>query len=148
AATGKRLLTGLGIVAIGFVLTYVAIRSGLNTSARTQLSPEFCNVLWQVFRGTLALISIAGAYGVFFWHNRMRGVEWSILLGADLLLAALTVWLLAHPENRLDDSGIRILWQLMKGGGAALVQLVGLILVFRKRAGIVLLHEGVALMML
>ena len=42
---------------------------------------------------------------------------------------------------------MRILWQLIKGGLAALVLLAGCWLVFRKRAGIVLLHAGVALVM-
>src|SRR6185503_14651320 len=48
----------------------------------------------------------------------------------------------------LDNSGIRILWQLAKGLASAGVLLVGCILVFRKRAGIVLLHGGIALIML
>ena len=47
----------------------------------------------------------------------------------------------------LGDSSMRILWQLIKGGLAGLVLLAGCVLVFRKRAGIVLLHAGVALMM-
>ena len=42
---------------------------------------------------------------------------------------------------------MRILWQLIKGGLAGLVLLAGCVLVFRKRAGIVLLHAGVALVM-
>ncbi len=42
---------------------------------------------------------------------------------------------------------MRILWQLLKAESAALVMLAGCWLVFRKRAGIVLLHSGIALIM-
>ncbi len=119
----------------------------MNKEVATQLSPDFCNLLWQVFRGALVVVVIAGAYGVIFLRDRMRGFEWSALLTVVLLLAGLATWLLAHPEARLDDSGIRILWQLMKGASAGLVLLAGCVLVFRKRAGIVVLHGGIALMM-
>ncbi len=43
---------------------------------------------------------------------------------------------------------MRILWQLIKGGLAGLVLLAGCVLLFRKRAGIVLLHGGIALVMI
>ena len=148
AASGRRLAIGLGVLAAGVLLTYAVISSGMNHTVETRLSPEFCNTLWEFFRGLLAVISIAGAYFVIFYRGRMRRVEWGVLLGVDILLTILTVWLLAHPEARLDDSGIRILWELMKGASAGLVLLVGCVMVFRKRAGIVLLHAGVALMMI
>jgi ABC-type transport system involved in cytochrome c biogenesis permease subunit len=148
AASGRRLVFGLAVIAVGLVLTYGAIQSGMNNAVETRLSPEFCNLLWQFFRGSLAVITIAGAYCVLFMRDRLRGIEWTVLLVADVLLAALTVYLLANPDARLDDSGIRILWQLLKGGSAGAVLLVGCVMVFRKRAGIVLLHAGIALMMI
>ena len=75
-------------------------------------------------------------------------IEWRVLLVVDILLAILSVWLLTHPDARLDNSGIRILWQLAKGCASGIVLLVGCVMVFRKRAGIVLLHGGIALIML
>ncbi len=48
---------------------------------------------------------------------------------------------------RLGDSSLRILWQLIQGGLAALVVLAGCVMVFKKRAGIVVIHAGVALVM-
>ena len=91
------------------------------------------------------------------WRWRMWCCSWAIacarsnggmLLVTTVLLAVLTVWLLANPDARLDDSGLRILWQLIKGTAAGIVLLVGCVMVFRKRAGIVLLHGGIALMMI
>jgi ABC-type transport system involved in cytochrome c biogenesis permease subunit len=147
AATGRRLAVGLGVLAAGVLLTYLVISSGMNHTVATRLSAEFCNMLWQLFRGLLAVAAIAGAYFAIFYRGRMRSLEWGMLLGADVLVALLTIYLLFHPEARLDDSGIRILWELMKCTLAGLVLLAGCLMVFRKRAGIVLLHAGVALMM-
>ena len=47
----------------------------------------------------------------------------------------------------LLDPSLRILWQLLQGGFAGLILLAGCRVVFGKRAGIVLLHSGVGLMM-
>jgi ABC-type transport system involved in cytochrome c biogenesis permease subunit len=146
-AGGRRLAMGCAVLAAGLVLTYFAILSGMNGTVESALSPAFCDLLWQFFRGSLAVATLALAYVVIFLRGRMRWFEWGVLLVIDLLLAGLTVWLLANPEARLDDSGLRILWQLLKATGAGIVLLVGCIMVFRKRAGIVLLHGGVALMM-
>ncbi|HEX5442177.1 MAG TPA: cytochrome c biogenesis protein CcsA, partial [Pirellulales bacterium] len=66
-----------------------------------------------------------------------------LLLGT--LVGALIYW---GNDAALSGPSMRILWQLMKGGFAGLVLLAGCVLLFRKRAGIVLLHAGVGLMML
>jgi ABC-type transport system involved in cytochrome c biogenesis permease subunit len=147
-AQGRRLAIGAVIIAVGLALTYAAIQSGMNSEVESALSPQFCALLWQFFRGSLVIATLAMAYGVLFWRGQMRSFEWRVLLAMNVLLAALTVWLLMNPEARLDDSGLRILWQLVKGTAAGAVLLVGCVLVFRKRAGIVLLHGGIALMML
>jgi ABC-type transport system involved in cytochrome c biogenesis permease subunit len=148
AAKGRRLVIGVATIAVGLAITYFVIQSGMNQAIESELSPAFCDMLWQFFRGTLAIATLVGVYGVLFLRHRMRSFEWGLLLVLDVLLGLLTVWLLANPEARLDDSGLRILWQLVKGTGAGLVLLAGCVMVFRKRAGIVLLHGGIALMML
>jgi ABC-type transport system involved in cytochrome c biogenesis permease subunit len=148
AASGRRLVIGLGVLAAGIVATAMAIASGMNDTLESELSPEFCHNLWQVLRGALVVAVIAGANGLRLSYGRIRPIEWRVLLGVELAVAAAAVWVLIDPTARPDDSGMRILWQLAKGTGAAAVLLIGTILVFRKRAGVVLLHGGVALMML
>ncbi len=150
AAQGQRLWIGLTTLVVGIIVTYFAISTGSNEGIASELSAEFCDYLWQGFRALLALTVLGGAYLLFFWGQtpKLKLIEWRVLLAVDILLAVLTVWLLAHPEARLDNAGIRILWQLAKGSAAGLALLVGCVMVFRKRAGIVLLHSGVALIML
>ena len=66
-----------------------------------------------------------------------------------MLLTVLSVWLwLAGDGAYLGDAGMRILWQLIQGGLAAAVVLAGCILLFKRRGGIVLIHVGLALLML
>lgn len=150
AAEGKRLYAGLAIIAVGVAITALAITSGMNRTVESELSPAFCDILWQCFRGLLVLAVIAIAYMLIFWGGpgKHKLIEWRLLLGLDILLAILSLYLLAHPDARLDNSGIRILWQLTKGSASGIVLLVGCLLVFRKRAGIVLLHGGIAVIML
>ena len=148
SAQGRRLTVGLLTIAVGLIITWLAIQSGMNDSVESELSPAFTNLLWQCFRGGLVVATLALAYAVLFLGANMRRFEWGVLLCVNVLLALLAVYLLANPEARLDDSGLRILWQLVKGTAAGIVLLVGCVLVFRKRAGIVLLHGGIALLML
>lgn len=46
-----------------------------------------------------------------------------------------------------DDAFWRVLWRLGKGGGAAIILYVACWLLFKKRAGIVLLHGGIFLLL-
>ena len=45
-----------------------------------------------------------------------------------------------------DDAYWRVLWRLIKGGGVGVILLAGCILVFKKRAGVVLVHAGIIVM--
>ena len=86
-------------------------------------------------------------YGI--WEvGAARVWERRLLIAAGAIAGiVLGVVLYNGPAAMPDPSAMRILWQLVKATSAALVLLAGCILVFRKRAGIVLLHAGVGLMM-
>ena len=146
AAHGARLRAGLALVALGVLVTALVIRSGMNNTLESELSPGFCNGLWHALRATLAGLALGGGYLLVLTFERRR-TEWYLLLAIDVLLSAVAVWLFLHPDVHLDDSGLRILWQLVKGLAAGGILLTGCVMAFRKRAGVVLLHGGVALMM-
>ncbi len=148
AARGQRLWIGLGLLAIGIAAVGTAIASGMNNTIESELSPTFCNFLWQAFRGLLVVVALVGANALRLVYGRIRPAEWCMFLAAEIVVAGLALLLLLRPGLRLDDSGLRLLWQFFKGAGAGLVLLAGGILVFRKRAGIVLIHGGVLLIML
>ncbi len=149
--SGHSLRIGGVLIAIGVVLTYAVIQSGLDDTVESELSPMFCNGLWHALRAALGGGVLGAAYWLALSYQRSRAASsywlWWVATVITVLLGALTIWLFTHPEARLNPSGLRILWQLIKGSGAALVLLVGCYLVFGRRAGIVLLHGGIGLMM-
>src|SRR5207253_11473671 len=46
-----------------------------------------------------------------------------------------------------SGEALRVVWQLIQGGLAGLILLVGCLMIFRKRGGMVLLHLGIGLLM-
>ncbi|MCI0334712.1 MAG: cytochrome c biogenesis protein CcsA [Planctomycetes bacterium] len=147
-AKGGRLTIGVVVIALGLLMTYFVIRSGSDQAIESELTSQFASGLWQALRGTLAVVALAGAYFLVTCYRRLPQAQWYALLGIEVLLASIAVWLLVDPSARLDNSGLRILWQLIKGTNPGLVLLAGCFLLFKRRAGIVLLHGGVGLMML
>jgi len=150
-AKGNTLAVGFGLLAAGIALTWMAVQSGLDDTVESELTPEFCNGLWHALRFALGAGALGLGYVLALNYRRLTqsGTAWLWWLGASAcaLLVGLAVWLFTHPEAQLDPSGLRILWQLIKAGAAGLVLLAGCHWTFGRRAGIVLLHGGIALLM-
>lgn len=149
---GPRLWTGLGIIAIGCLVTWYLIAAGPNTDGSQASMPMEWIALWKLFLVGLAC-TCAGIAGAIFFIEPNRKAERTLLLGGGTLLLVLLGYLMfaidAHDlSSEAMLSSMRILWQLIQAGFASIVLLVGCILVFRKRAGVVLLHAGVGLIML
>ncbi len=147
SAKGTRLARGLMVIALGIAAVVGVVYSGMDGTLESQLSPQFCEGLWQSLRAAVALLALGGAYWAVQNYGKMRSAEWSLASIPIGLLLVLAVGLFSYPEARISDAGLRILWQLSKGGGAAAVLLWGCGLAFGKRAGIVLLHGGIGLLM-
>ena len=150
-ARGMRLFSGLLALALGVAITYAVIAFG---QFQQGLRAEPL-VSWQL----TAMLTIVGAV--------------AISVSLLLITGALAGQALADPKSQIwpkagltfvaaimssaacialyvfqnDISAVRILWQLIQGAIAGIVLLGGCWLLFEKRAGIVLLHSGIALMM-
>ena len=150
-AMGSRLKLGVALLAAGILLTFLVVQSGLGSTVDSELTPAFCRGLWHAIRFLLGAISLGSAYWLALNYQKMAhsANAWLWWLGAttSALMIALSVWLFMNPEAQLDPSGLRILWQLVKSTGAGAVLLAGCHYLFGQRAGIVLLHGGIALMM-
>ena len=101
--------------------------------------------------GGALLINILAAHSVRF---KMRAKGATLLAGwVVLLLGGFATWLVINGTFDRDlvateeDAYWRVLWRLVKGGGAAVGLLLGCVIIFRRRAGIVLLHMGIILML-
>jgi len=146
-ARGTRLSMGLGVIALGVLTTWMVIASGSNKEGIQGQPLVDWDSLWVLFEIGLAALCAAVGY-VAATTDRQRTIErWSLFTMCGLL-AVFLLWLISPGQDaRISDASMRITWQLIKATFAALVLLVGCALVFKKRAGIVLLHTGVGLIM-
>lgn len=158
AAKGQRLSLGLIGIAVGCVITWAIIASGSNSKGVLAEPWLPYGTQWIGYQGLLALAALSCGYG-YVWtlrHPRsatgerrirlifLRSLFIIVGLGLGLLLA----WIVQSGESgRPADASLRILWQLTQGTFASMALLGGCWAVFDKRAGIVLLHAGIGLMM-
>ncbi|MEX0677961.1 MAG: cytochrome c biogenesis protein CcsA [Pirellulales bacterium] len=146
-ARGARLVAGLAVIALGALLTWVVVLGGSGKDTIESAAPLAWSSLWVAMKWTLVVLWGAVAYALVQLDSARQIERW-LLVGFAVLLGGLLVFLFSFGDQAtLGDSSMRILWQLIKGGLAGLVLLAGCVLVFRKRAGIVLLHGGIMLVM-
>lgn len=146
---GGRLLGGVAVIVTGALLTAVVVTTGNQQTgveaARTVLTPMQIWYLMLAVLGISAVVPIA----IGILRQKQTTAERRILLAVGGTLAAMLLYFLIGGESaRLNLSSMRILWQLLKGAACSMVLLLGCNLLFEKRGGIVLLHTGVALLML
>jgi ABC-type transport system involved in cytochrome c biogenesis permease subunit len=146
-AKGPRLTGGLVVAAIGVVATWLVIESGHGSNS-VQAATIGWDTLWRLLQVLVVSLLLVTKWGIYSKWSENRTESLS-LCGVYVGLVIAGYFLLFNPREALiDDSGMRILWQLVKGCGASVIMLAGCIMLFRKRAGVVLLHAGVGLMML
>lgn len=147
-AKGWPLISGLLVILAGMVLTTLVVTSA-NNAEGLQAQPWLSyDALWWCLVGT-AVVGYA-ALLAFWWrsplnHDQLTWIAGAVMAGLGIGTAYLVT--MALRGERLSDSAMRILWQLTQGGGVGLLLLVGCGLIFKKRAGVVLLHAGIGLMM-
>jgi ABC-type transport system involved in cytochrome c biogenesis permease subunit len=144
---GRRLAAGLALISAGALATWLVIVSGSNSSGLQAVPWISWSGLWNLF-----LFGLVGLCGGLLVLLRRLSAEWKferrIVIVAAAFLAVFVVWLMSRGEaGRLADSSMRILWQLTKGALSGLVLLAGCAVLFRKRAGVILLHGGIGLLM-
>ena len=104
---------------------------------------------WAIGAGLLVNILAAHALRFKIYARGPRLTGGLIVLAAGGVLTALVIMGvfnkdIAHTEG---DAFWRVLLRLGQGGGAAVVLMIGCLMVFKKRAGIVLLHSGIILLL-
>ena len=157
-ASGARLWGGFGVIGLGGLTTWLVVVSGASSDGIQAESWISWGSIWLLFK--LGLTATVAA--MFNMLRKLRpkdstgtspfefvkSTQGIVGTACSVGLAILTFWLWYEGEDaQLDDSSMRILWQLIQGGLSGLVLLAGCWLVFQKRAGIVLIHAGILLLM-
>lgn len=141
-ASGSRLWGGWVVIAMGCLITWLVIGSGSNPDGVQGAALVSYPILWNIVRMTLLALCGASIYAAVAVESE-PAQRWLWATMAAVLAAAT----LASASFDPGDASMRIMYQLVKATLAGLVLLVGCIMVFKQRAGIVLLHGGIALVM-
>ena len=149
-ASGKSLWIGLGVTAVGVLLSWLVIRSGHNTDGFQGEPPFAWTTLWLWVKVGVTLTAI----GMIVYAFIAKGDSSAALItkriygAVGIGMAVLGFWLwVSGSSTYMGDSGMRILWQLILALLAGVVLYFGCLPLFGRRAGVVLLHAGVLLLM-
>jgi ABC-type transport system involved in cytochrome c biogenesis permease subunit len=140
----------LGVIGIGIMVTAAVIFSGSNKGGVHESMWGDWSLLWILMKVGLGVAFLASIGGYAWMIARTKSELWVLGLAGlipAVLGAAFFYTVIGGADVALDGPSMRILWQLMKGTIAGLVLLGGCAMVFKKRAGVVLLHAGIGLMM-
>lgn len=146
-AKGMKLAMGIVVSLLGGGIVTTVIISGHAADGLQGAPPVSYDTLWMLLRGGCLLMSIAAVGYCFLQGDAPRLVRILTWICTGLLIA-LTLGLVGGGNSlRLNDPGLRIVWQLLQAGIASFVCLIGLMMIFGKRGGNVLIHAGIGLMM-
>ncbi|MFK8111546.1 MAG: cytochrome c biogenesis protein CcsA [Rubripirellula sp.] len=143
-SSGSRLINGAALMAAGVVIAGFIVFSGHSSDGLQGTPPISYQALWASVLASLTLLTAGLAYyGSRVTNPTIR----SVVITAAVLVGGYVGYSL-YSGQRIDDPGLRIVWQLTKGLGAGVVLLIGALMVFDKQGGNVVLHLGVGLLML
>ncbi|MFI5387214.1 MAG: cytochrome c biogenesis protein CcsA [Fimbriimonadales bacterium] len=146
-ARGIQLKVGWVVVGIGSLLTWMVIAGGATPDGEQTGTWISRDAVWRLLQTSLAIACLVFGFAALRLA-RGRSLERGLLLSGAALLGGILTWTLCGTDAaRLGDSSLRILWQMCKGQLATLVLLLGCSMLYKKRAGLILLHGGIGLMM-
>ncbi len=145
AARGGRLLWGTAVTLLGGLLTLAVILTGHRTDGLQGRPPVDYETVWRMVQMGGAML--AAGLAVAAWMSRRRLVAGSLWTAAAAVGCVVALALFGGESWRMNEPGLRIMWQLIQSSVAALVLLAGLVVVFGVRGGNVLIHVAVGLLM-
>lgn len=148
SAKGRRLYTGIAISLFGAAVVTAVIISGNATDGLQGKPPIEYETLWILLKAGLCMLTLCSIAAALMMTSLPKLARISLWVIAGLMTGLSTFLLFSDESVRLDDPGLRIVWQLAQSSVAAMLVLAGLWMVFGNRGGNVLIHVGVALMML
>ena len=143
-ARGVRLALGVLVLLASGFLTWAIVFNYQDADGFGGQPPIPWEQMWTYLQIAVLGLGVASVYAAMTAEAGQtveKIVYW--LFAASLL--GLLAWSLIYGEDAfIGGSAMRILWQLFQSTIAALTVLLGCILIFKRKAGIVLLHLGIA----
>ena len=147
SAQGGRLYLGSAIALLGAAIVTLVIITG-HASDGLQGEPLVdYDTLWTVLKIGIVLLTAIMIGVAFQMQNLPPLASIAMWTAAAIMVGMCGLLLIGGDSVRLDESGLRIVWQLLQASVASCVLLAGLCIVFGSRGGNVLIHIGVGLLM-
>lgn len=145
-AKGNRLLLGGLFLLAGVATTLLVVMNG-NSRGEFQDEPLISwTTQWTLLQVLLGAATLAGFAGAFFLESSVRR---TFSLITALVLGGLLAFLLFQGQSAfIGNDAMRVVWRLVQGSVAAIVVYIGALMVFRRKAGIVVIHAGLLLLMI
>ncbi len=146
---GAKLWLGWLITLFGVGLIAAVIMSGHIANGLQGQPPIEYDTLWSLLKGGFVVITVSlMVYAGYLIANKKPKFVTAFVTAAAIATSLVSVLLFTGGDSvRLDNPGLRIVWQLLQATLASSVLLVGMVLVFGRRGGNVLIHAGVGLLM-
>ena len=143
-ASGTRLVLGLFVMLASAFLTWTIIFNYQDADGFGGKPPIPWANMWKYLQVAVLGLGIASVYTVVTLAKE-RLIErfvYGLLALSMFVLLGISLWL--GEDAFIGDSAMRIMWQLAQSTVAALAVLAGCVLLFKRKGGIVLLHLGIA----
>ena len=146
-ASGTRLIAGLFALLAAAAVTGVVVANGHRPGVQTATQIPY-EQMWFLMQVSVLVLSIGSILWSFLMGPKQRVQRGLLLyLGAMGIMAAV-VLLVLDDRAYIGDSAMRIMWQLTQATLAAVAGFVACVFLFKRKAGMVLLHIGVMGLML
>ncbi len=146
-ARGSRLVIGGIVFLLAAAVTWAVIFSGQNAEGFQVQPPVSYHQMWVMMQVSMWGIVIVAAVAAFRMAAS-RKLERVLLTSMGVVMAAVLFAVMALGEKAfLGDSAMRVLWQLIQASMAGLVAMVAAAMVFKQKAGMVVIHLGIAMLL-
>jgi ABC-type transport system involved in cytochrome c biogenesis permease subunit len=143
-ARGPKLAVGLAVLAAGAAATALVIANG-NQGGFQETPIISWHSQWLLIQGSMAAAGAGCLYGAVRASGKVSRV---LALISGLGMLGLSTFLFVMGEDAfVGESAMRVLWRLIQAAAAAIICYLGALIVFRRKAGIVVVHTGLLLLM-
>ena len=146
-ASGARLIAGVVTLLVALAVTGLVIANGQRPGVQTKPWIDYTD-MWLFMQLALLGLGVGTIVWSFFLGPKRQLERWLLLYMGGFGTLAAVVLLIASDSVYIGDSAMRILWQLTQATIAAIAVYVACLFLFKRKAGMVLLHIGIMGLML
>ncbi len=145
-ASGTRLAMGALVMLFGAAITLLVIVNG-NMKGFQEEPLISWQTQWFMLQVGMGIALAATLYGIFML-SRQQSIQRLLLVVIAVILAPVLGFTIYKGQDAfIGDDAMRVVWRLLQGAVAATVVYFGAMMVFRRKAGIVVIHSGILLLM-